>query len=167
MKFNERGEELPDPTPVEVPANLRRAESTTEMIQRLIQAEVSRVAQSVGGESFEESLDFDVPDEDPDLAETDYTLMGLEIPRGTLPDADSRPDGTAVRAPTRGGDREEGPDGDRDDSEVQSRGSEDDSRGERRFDGARAGQRERSPRASAEVDTPRRSRRTPEPPASE
>lgn len=74
MKFNERGEELPDPTPVEVPAGFKKPESLTEQIRRLIRTEFSKEAVAEGKESWEDANDFDVPEEDAEMHPTEYEV---------------------------------------------------------------------------------------------
>jgi len=76
MKFNEFGEELPDPTPVEVPAGFKEPESIQAMIARLVRTHVSDAAQRHGFESVEEANDFDVADEE--FPETKYEVLGDE-----------------------------------------------------------------------------------------
>lgn len=63
--FNEKGHQVPDPTPVEVPVAFRRPPTMDEMIRAHIRREMSLQAQAQGLETFEEADDFDV-DEDPD-----------------------------------------------------------------------------------------------------
>lgn len=62
-KFNERGHELPDPTPVEVPIGFRRPLTLQEEIMRFVRREMSQIAEQQGFETFEESDDFDVDDD--------------------------------------------------------------------------------------------------------
>lgn len=64
MKFDEKGREVLDPTPIEVPLSFRRPLTMQEEIQRMVRQELSRAAESSGFESFEESDDFDVEDDD-------------------------------------------------------------------------------------------------------
>lgn len=81
MKFDERGRELPDDTPLEVPLNWKRPPSLREMIQQHIRTEMSAQADQDGLETFEESDDFDV-DEDPDpLSQYELTPMAEERPK--------------------------------------------------------------------------------------
>lgn len=65
MKYNERGEELPDPTPMEVPLKFRPAIGEVQRLKALIREVVSEAASDHGEESFEEANDFDVGDEEP------------------------------------------------------------------------------------------------------
>lgn len=76
MKFNERGEELPDPTPVEVPAGFKEPESLQSMIARLVRTHVSAAAERHGFETVDEANDFEVPDEE--FPETKYEVLGDE-----------------------------------------------------------------------------------------
>jgi len=62
-KLDEKGNEIPDPTPVSIPVQLRRQESMDERIRRIIQHSASMHAQSLGLESFEEADDFDIEDD--------------------------------------------------------------------------------------------------------
>lgn len=62
--LNDRGHEVPDPTPVEWPAGVRRPETLTEQIQRLVRVQMSQFAQEQGLETFEEADDFDIEDEE-------------------------------------------------------------------------------------------------------
>lgn len=64
-EYNERGQEIPDPRPVSVPAGFQRPLSLQEEIKRFVRSELSRQAEDAGQESFEEADDFEV-DEDPD-----------------------------------------------------------------------------------------------------
>lgn len=63
-RVNAKGQLVPDPRPVEVPAGFRKPESLTERIRRLIRTDVSGLAEKQGAESFEEANDFDVADDD-------------------------------------------------------------------------------------------------------
>lgn len=64
MPHDDLGREIPDPTPVSLPAGFQRPEPLAETIRRLVRNEVSRQAVDSGMESFEESLDFDIDDEE-------------------------------------------------------------------------------------------------------
>lgn len=66
MPLDKDGSEIPDPTPLTIPSGFRRPETLAEQVQRLVRTHVSRQAQLEGNESFEESEDFDVPDDSPD-----------------------------------------------------------------------------------------------------
>lgn len=72
-KHDEYGREIPDPTPVSVPAGWSRPLPLAEQIRRMVRQEMSQHAQAQGMESFEEADDFDV-DEDSD------PLSPYEIP---------------------------------------------------------------------------------------
>lgn len=60
---DEYGREIPDPTPLEMPAGVGRPESLAETIRRMVRNE-QFVAALGGAESFEEANDFDIPGED-------------------------------------------------------------------------------------------------------
>lgn len=81
MKFDERGRELPDPTPIDVPLNWKRPPSMQDLIKQHIRVEMSRQAADTGMETFEEADDFEV-DEDPDpLSQYELREMAEERPK--------------------------------------------------------------------------------------
>lgn len=61
--LNERGHEVPDPTPMAVPIGFKPPPTMVELIRMHIRREMSAVAQNQGAETFEESEDFDVEDD--------------------------------------------------------------------------------------------------------
>lgn len=63
-RLNEKGQEVPDPTPVGLPLGYQHPPSLEERIQRMIAVTLSRQAAHAGAESFEEANDFDVGDPD-------------------------------------------------------------------------------------------------------
>lgn len=64
--LNNQGHELPDPTPMSIPAGFRRPDTLAEQVQRLVRGALSRQAAEQGAETFEESEDFDTgEDQDP------------------------------------------------------------------------------------------------------
>lgn len=77
MALDERGWEVPDPTPVAWPAGVRRPETLTEQIRRLVRLEVSQVAAAQGMETFEEADDFDVDDDDGEFV-SPYELTEMQ-----------------------------------------------------------------------------------------
>lgn len=62
-KHDERGFEIPDPNPMEMPVNFKRPLTIQEQIRQLIRVEASAVARNSGYETFEEADDFEVGDE--------------------------------------------------------------------------------------------------------
>lgn len=110
LRFTKEGRELPDPTPMEIPAGFQRPLTLQEQIERCFRGLVSRNAEARGFESLEEATDFDVPDDqDPTDAPTRYTMMETEV----LPDGDGA-DAThdtrrAAGEPTSGPGGDEGP----------------------------------------------------------
>ncbi|AXQ65629.1 MAG: hypothetical protein [Microviridae sp.] len=72
--LNKRGQEVPDPTPVEIPAGLRKPESMEDMIRRFVRVEGTRVAESQGMESFEEANDFELESTELDELPTPYDV---------------------------------------------------------------------------------------------
>lgn len=69
--LDERGWEVPDPTPVALPAGFKRPETLAEQVQRLVRTSISREAELSGQETFEEAEDFEV-DDDADDYNTPY-----------------------------------------------------------------------------------------------
>lgn len=80
MKFNEKGQELPDPAPLAIPLGAKKPETLVEMMRRLIRQDLSRHAQEEGNETFEEANDFDIEEDDAELHTTEYEEMREEIP---------------------------------------------------------------------------------------
>lgn len=63
-KYNDKGEEIMDPTPCEVPTGFHRPPSLQERIKMLVRSENLRLAaEAAGNETFEEANDFDIDDE--------------------------------------------------------------------------------------------------------
>lgn len=66
LKYDEQGREMMDPTPIAPPIGYKKSPSITEQIRSMITSErLRQEAAAQGYESFEESDDFDMP-EDPD-----------------------------------------------------------------------------------------------------
>lgn len=63
VRQNARGHEVPDPTPLEIPAGFKRPETLQEQIKRLIRGSLSEYAEMHGHETFEEAEDFEVDDD--------------------------------------------------------------------------------------------------------
>lgn len=63
-RLNEKGQEVPDPTPAAVPIGFRHQLPLAERIKRMVRNELSVAAQERGAESFEEANDFEVGDDD-------------------------------------------------------------------------------------------------------
>lgn len=61
--YDADGREIPDPTPVAMPAGVGRPESLAETIRRMVRNE-QFVAALGGAESFAEANDFDIPGEE-------------------------------------------------------------------------------------------------------
>lgn len=99
MKFDERGFELPDNTPVAIPVGATEPESLEQLMARMIQRELSQMSASVGGETFEESNDFEIEETEPEFGMTQHEVVGLEeeVPigreNGAEPDGDAGANG--------------------------------------------------------------------------
>lgn len=76
MHYNEKGQEVPDTTPVEAPIHFSRPLTLAQQMQRMIRTELSKQAVDDGQESFEEADDFDV-DEDPDPLSQYEQIIGV------------------------------------------------------------------------------------------
>nr|QJB20011.1 MAG: hypothetical protein [Microvirus sp.] len=63
MGYNKNGEEVLDPTPIEVPIGLKKPMSLQEKMKLMVRQEMSVIAQANGMESFEEADDFDCDDD--------------------------------------------------------------------------------------------------------
>lgn len=66
-ELDEQGREIPDRTPIEVPLRFKKNISEAQRTKELIRTVLSDYAASQGQETFEESCDFDVPDDPGDL----------------------------------------------------------------------------------------------------
>ena len=76
-RYDEKGRQIPDPTPVEWPLGLTRPRTLAEEIQRHIRGHVSELAAREGYETEEEANDFEVGD-DWEEPLTAYEVMGAE-----------------------------------------------------------------------------------------
>lgn len=77
MKYNEHGEELPDPTPVSLTVKQRQQIDRYQLLKAQILAAIASDQAYSGEETFEESLDFDV--EDDDMPMSRYEKAELEV----------------------------------------------------------------------------------------
>lgn len=110
------GREIPDPTPVSVPANWQRPLSLHEEIKRFVRVEMSRQAADQGEETFEEADDFDVDDDEVDPASPyEFREMPEDGPGGVKavdPDPPATPlQAPAVQGPSGAPSKPEGPSG--------------------------------------------------------
>lgn len=112
-RFNERGQEIPDDTPLAIPLGMKKPESLVEMMRRLIRSDVSRFAQDQGEETFEEANDFDVEEDDAELHSSPYELMTDEVPRAQAkpekPHGDNRTENEASETERSDEDEDEEP----------------------------------------------------------
>lgn len=79
VKHDEHGREIPDPTVLEVPLHLRREESLHDRIRRMVREQASYEAAQAGFETFEESDDFSV-DEDEFASPHELSELQEETP---------------------------------------------------------------------------------------
>lgn len=82
MKYNEKGEEIPDPTPIRTTPRVRITPNKLQEFQAMLRT-ASYLAKNEGFETLEESEDFDCEDFDPQSPwELQYDpLAGREITR--------------------------------------------------------------------------------------
>lgn len=85
--YNQAGQEMPDQTPIELPAGYRKPESLQDQIKRLIRVHMSIAADASGRETFEEANDFGPEEEFDDMPLTQYELADL-APEPIARDAD-------------------------------------------------------------------------------
>lgn len=92
--LDSKGHEVPDPTPLELPAGFKRPETLAEQVQRLVRTSVSQYAAMTGQETFEEAEDFEVDDEsfDPHTPyEVDFDpILNKEIAPADFRDPEKR-----------------------------------------------------------------------------
>lgn len=62
-KLNERGHEILDPNPVEIPVGFHQPPTLEARMRALIRTEMSQLAAQKGEETFEEADDFDIGDD--------------------------------------------------------------------------------------------------------
>lgn len=73
-RLNERGQEIPDPTPIAPPVGFVKTKSLAEQIREMVRSERLRAeVEAQGMETFEEADDFDVEEDDP-LPFTPYAI---------------------------------------------------------------------------------------------
>lgn len=102
MKFDNMGREIPDPTPVEIPAEFQRPESMDDKIRRMISGYMSVQAVAEGRESFEDANDFEIPDEDEFQSPYEFNEMQEEAPRERV--EQRRVSDSVAASPVRGSD---------------------------------------------------------------
>lgn len=83
-QLDEKGHEIPDPTPLRLPIGFKEPESLQSQIQRMVRGELSRAASENGFETFEESDDFEIEDDDQFDIVTPYEMefdpvLGREV----------------------------------------------------------------------------------------
>lgn len=83
--INALGQEVLDPTPVQIPAGFKQPERLAETIQRLVRRNLSELADQQGYETFEESEDFNVDDESFDPATPYETFFDPYLGREITP----------------------------------------------------------------------------------
>lgn len=94
-------QEIPDPTPMEIPVGYRMPMSLAEQIKAMVRTQLSQQAEAQGEETFEEADDFEI-DEDPSpISQYEMQDMAPEFVRERdasppVKDASGKP----VEAPT-------------------------------------------------------------------
>lgn len=88
MEFDVEGRELPDPTPVAIPAGCGQPESLQDTIRRMIRVHMSEFAQGQGAETFFEANDFDIDEDGVEGVPTRYETYA-EMQEEVLREPDS------------------------------------------------------------------------------
>lgn len=78
--YNENGEEILDPTPIEIPLHFQRPMSLNERIKQMVQHEASMIARANGYETFSEADDFNVDDDEIDPSSPWEENFDPEVP---------------------------------------------------------------------------------------
>lgn len=74
-RINEKGQEVPDPTPVELPIGYKHPKTLDERIMAMVRNELSSLAEKQGFESWEEANDFDMEDDElKDVPDDEYSM---------------------------------------------------------------------------------------------
>lgn len=63
VKLDDKGRELLDSRPMELPLDFKASKPLAERVRELIRGELSTLASNLGNETFEEADDFDVGDD--------------------------------------------------------------------------------------------------------
>lgn len=105
-KFDDKGRELLDDTPVEMPVGFKRPESIHEMVRRYIRTEAFRQKMEEAGlETEEEANDFDVDEEESDverfISRHELSAMAAD----ELRDLTAKEEFDRMRASFKGGDK--------------------------------------------------------------
>lgn len=85
--YDEKGHEVPDPTPLALPLGMKKPETLEEMMGRMLRNQ-NYLKAFEGAESFEEADDFDVGTEDNPL--TPYEAMMVPLIPEELPTLPTR-----------------------------------------------------------------------------
>lgn len=76
VDFNDYGtKEEVDPVPAAIPLDAKQPVSLEQLLQRIVRTELSRNAEKIEAESFEEADDFDLPGMEWDDFESRYVVM--------------------------------------------------------------------------------------------
>lgn len=92
VRINERGQEVLDPTPLEIPLGFRVPESLSEQVKRLVRRQLSEAADGRGYETFDEANDFDIPDDQVEPDTPFEMVFDPSIGRDVSPDMIRRDD---------------------------------------------------------------------------
>lgn len=103
MKYNKDGEELPDPTPVQLTVKQRISVNKFLADKAQILAAIERSKEFEGEETFEESMDFDVDDDDVPMTPFERAELERDDFVRTAQYVKEREELDAVRGRTRGG----------------------------------------------------------------
>lgn len=97
-KYDERGREIPDRTPIEVPLHLRTPEDETIKMARMVTQELSRQSNTKGFESEQEAHDFDIEDDEDIFPTSNFEVHEMTeeyLPQEPMaPETEETEDGT-------------------------------------------------------------------------
>lgn len=95
QRFDESGREILDPTPIEIPTDIKSLPTIGDQLNALVRAHLDSLAQQAGVETADEAMDLD-PEDDEDPV-TPYEKQGLlynmtdEVPEDERPQPASNP----------------------------------------------------------------------------
>lgn len=98
--LNDKGHEVPDPTPVALPVGFRPPPTMVELIRMHVRRELSQAAVADGAESFEEADDFDIEDDRLDPSTPYEELFEPQVFEPFVPPEQALPADQAVAPPT-------------------------------------------------------------------
>lgn len=77
-KYNSKGQQIPDETPVEVPLHMQQPVTQEQKIAAAVSQEISKHMEAQGDETLEQGMDFEVEDENDPLEDSQYTIQDMQ-----------------------------------------------------------------------------------------